>query len=122
MSNRFEEALAASDEMARRFGDSEVLSVQVTVAKALADKVTVFYKLHRLEEALAASDEMARRFGDSEVLSVQVTVAKALADKVTVFYELKSSGRSAGSIRRDGAPLRGQRGAVRSGNSREGSR
>ena len=74
--------------MARRFGDSDVLSVQVTVAKALADKVTVFYELNRLEEALAASDEVARRFGDSEVLSVQVTVAKALADKVPALYKL----------------------------------
>ena len=85
MSNRFEEALAASDEMARRFGDSEVLSVQVTVAKALADKAAMLGMSNRFEEALAASDEVARRFGGSEAPAVQGAVAQALADKVATF-------------------------------------
>ena len=81
---RPEEVLATCDEMARRFGDSEVLSVQVTVAKALTDKVTALYKLNRLEEALAASDEVAHRFMGSEAPAIQERVAQALANKASM--------------------------------------
>ena len=88
MLHRPEEALAAFDEVARRFGDSEEPAVQEAVAKAFANKAAVLGMSNRFEEALAAFDQVARRFGGSEVLSVQVTVAKALADKAAMLGRL----------------------------------
>ena len=81
MLNRLEEALAVSDEVVRRFGESEAPALLEPVAKALANKGATLGVLNRLEEALAVSDEVVRRFGESEAPALLEPVAKALANK-----------------------------------------
>ena len=79
--NRPEEALAAFDEVVRRFGASEAPGLIETVAKALTNKGGTLGVLNRREEALAAFDEVVRRFGASEAPGLIETVAKALTNK-----------------------------------------
>ena len=79
--NRLEEALTAHDEVVRRFGDSEMLTLLKLVAIALVSKGVILGELNRPEEALASFDEVVNRFGDSYVSDLLELVAKALVFK-----------------------------------------
>ena len=79
--NRLEEALTAYDEVVRRFGDSETLTLLKSVATALVSKGTILGVLNRPKEALAAFGEVVRRFGDSDEPVLLEPVAQALAGK-----------------------------------------
>ncbi len=79
--NRLEEALTAYDEVVRRFGDSETLTLLKSVATALGSKGAILGVLNRPKEALAAFGEVVRRFGDSDEPVLLEPVAQALAGK-----------------------------------------
>ena len=63
---RSEDALAAYDEVVRRYETSEAPVLQEAVAIALRYKGDLLWELDRLEDALAACDEVVRRFGASK--------------------------------------------------------
>ena len=76
--NRAEDALAACDEMVRRFGDSEIPGVSKWVAEALVAKGAALRTLNRPQDALTVYDEVVRCFGENEPLVLLEPVAKAL--------------------------------------------
>ena len=79
--NQAEGALAAYDEVVRRFGESEAPALREWVATALARKGVALGALDRPAEALIAYDEVVRRFGESEAPALRERVATALARK-----------------------------------------
>ena len=79
--NRLVEALTAYDEVVRRFGDSETLTLLELVAIALVSKGHALSDLNRLEEALTVYDEVVCRFGDSDEPVLLEPVATALVSK-----------------------------------------
>ena len=79
--DRPEDALAAYDEVVRRFGDSEMPALLESVARALVRKGFILGRLNRLEDVLATCDEVVRRFGDSDVSALLESVARALVCK-----------------------------------------
>ena len=79
--NRAEDTVVACDEVVRRFGDSEILTVLKWVAKALANKGAALGALNRPQDALEACDEVVRRFGKSEAPDLLDSVAKAFVNK-----------------------------------------
>ena len=87
-SSEWDEALAACDEVLRRFGDSDAPKVVEQVAAALVIKATVLGDLSRREEALAACDEVLRRFDDGRVPLLPGQVARALVIKGAVLGDL----------------------------------
>jgi hypothetical protein len=62
---RQSEAIAAYDEVVRRFGDSSEPALKERVAKALINKGYALYSGGKQAEAIAACDEVVRRLGDS---------------------------------------------------------
>ena len=87
-SSEWDEALAACDEVLRRFGDSDAPKVVEQVAVALVIKATVLGESGRREEALAACDEVLRRFDDGRVPLLPGQVARALVIKGAVLGDL----------------------------------
>ena len=87
-SSEWDEALAACDEVLRRFSDSDAPKVVEQVAVALVIKATVLGELGRREEALAACDEVLRRFDDGRVPLLAGQVARALVIKGAVLGDL----------------------------------
>ena len=79
--NRAKDTVEACDEVVRRFGDSEILTVLKWVAKALANKGAALGELNRPQDALEACDEVVRRFGKSETPDLLDSVAKAFVNK-----------------------------------------
>ena len=77
LQNRGEEAVAAYDEVVRRFGDSRYPAILEWVAKALANKAAALGKLNRPQDALEVCDEVVRRFGESEMPGIRQQVAAA---------------------------------------------
>ena len=75
------DAVAACDDLVRRFGESEIPAVLVWVARALYIKVTVLRDLNRLEDELEVCDEVVRRFGECQTPALLEPVAKALVYK-----------------------------------------
>ena len=75
-----EDTLAACEEMALRFGESEDPAVQEWVAKALVNKGVAFRELQRPDDALAACNDVVSRFGTSNAPALQEQVAIALFD------------------------------------------
>jgi len=73
---RSEEAIAAYDRVAARYGDDPVLHEQV--AKALVNKGVRLGALGRFEEEITANDRVAARYGDDPTPAVREQVAKAL--------------------------------------------
>ncbi len=59
---RVKEALAKYDELVRRFGESDVLDVSLSVALGFSAKGVILGQLGRQEDALAAYDEVVFRF------------------------------------------------------------
>ena len=79
--NRAEDAVAACDEVIRRFGESEIPAVLEWVAKALVLRGAALVKLNRQQDALEALDEVIRRFGESETPALLESVAQALVNR-----------------------------------------
>ena len=86
--NRAEEALAALDEIVRRFGESEMPDLSRLVAKALVSKGATLGRLNRAEEALASFDDVVRRFGASSSSDLIEQVVQALVNKGVALIEL----------------------------------
>ena len=63
---REQEALAASDEAVRRFGNSDDVATLECVVFALLNKGNTLARLNRAEEALAAYDEIVERFEEHD--------------------------------------------------------
>lgn len=63
---RWDEAVAADDEVIRRFGDDADPELREQVAKALISQGGALHRLGRHDEAVAVLDEVIQRFGDSE--------------------------------------------------------
>lgn len=69
-----EAAIAACDEVIKRFGRSESLPLRTEVAKALYNKGVVQAWTGASEAAIATHDEVIERFGDSNADEIRVTV------------------------------------------------
>ena len=76
-----EAAIAACDEVIKRFGRSESLPLRTEVAKALYNKGVVQAWTGASEAAIATHDEVIERFGDSNADEIRVTVASALINR-----------------------------------------
>ena len=83
-----DDALAACDEVVRRFGASEHPAVLQWVAKALVNKGVVLREASQMQAALDAYDEVVRRFGLSESPVLLEPVAKALVYKTSALGSL----------------------------------
>ena len=79
--NRPEDALAAYDDLVRRFRESQAPDLAQVAAEALAEKVATLAVLNRPEQALAASDEMSRRFGTADTPRVVELVVGTLLNR-----------------------------------------
>ncbi len=75
------EALAAYDEVARRFGDSSETALRERVAKALVNKGRILDENEQDEEAVSVYDEIVSRFGNSSEKVCSMSVAWALVNK-----------------------------------------
>ena len=78
---RLQDAVAAWDEVVRRFGESDAPADLEQVSMALVSKGMALGGLGRVEEALAVLDEVVRRFGVNSGEGHPVAVATALAGK-----------------------------------------
>ena len=87
-SKRPEDALAACDEMVRRFGGAEDPGVKQWVAMALLMKGVALGKLDRPKEAIGLWDDMVHRFGAIETPAYQYLVASALVNKAATLHGL----------------------------------
>ena len=83
-----EDALAACDEVVRRFEGSEDPAVLEWVAKALVNKGVLLRGMNQTQAALDAYDDVIRRFGPSESPVVLEPVAKALVYKTSALGSL----------------------------------
>ena len=79
--NRGEEAIAAYDEVLRRFGEAPEPALREPVAWALVNKGVTLGTLNRSEEAIAVNDEVLRRFGEAPEPALREQVAWALVAK-----------------------------------------
>ncbi|MBO5996472.1 MAG: tetratricopeptide repeat protein [Acetobacter sp.] len=79
--HRYEEALAANNDLITRFGNSQDTKIQEQVALALLNKGADLAELHRYEEALAVNNDVIKRFGNSQNTTIQELVAIALLNK-----------------------------------------
>ena len=78
---RLEEALAAWDEVVRRFGESDAPADREQASLALVNKGKALGELGRADEALAVLDGVVRRFGADNGEGHPLAVATALAGK-----------------------------------------
>ena len=84
-----EDVLATLDELLCRFGETQMPTLLVGVAKALHKRGVALDALERHDEAFAAYDEVLRRFSDSDVPKLLEPVAKALFNKGVTLGELR---------------------------------
>ena len=75
--NRYEEAIAAYNDLITRFGNSQDKIIQEAVANALFNKGGDLYELHRIGQARAEWEELVYRFKDNPDVDIQKTVANA---------------------------------------------
>ena len=80
-SGRLQDAVAAWDEVIRRFGESDAPADLEQVSMALVNKGKALGSLGRVEEALAVLDDVVRRFGVDNGEGHPLAVATALAGK-----------------------------------------
>ena len=80
-SGRLQEAVAAWDEVDRRFGASEKAADREQVSLALVNKGKALGRQGRAEEASAVWDDVVRRFGVGDGEGHPLAVATALASK-----------------------------------------
>ena len=78
---RLQEAVAAWDEVDRRFGASDAPADRQQVSQALVNKGKALGRLGRVEEASAVWDDVVQRFGADDGEGLPVAVATALASK-----------------------------------------
>ncbi len=78
---RLQDAVAAWDEVVRRFGKSDALADLEQVSMALVNKGKALGNLGRAEEASAVWDDVVRRFGADDGEGHPLAVATALASK-----------------------------------------
>jgi tetratricopeptide (TPR) repeat protein len=74
-------ALAAYDDLLRRFGDAQENEIRSLVARAIVNKGCSLARLGKSEEAIKAYDEALRCFADSQESEFREPVAKALWNK-----------------------------------------
>ena len=75
--HRYEEAIAAFNDLITRFGNSQDKIIQELVAKALLIKGVALGVLHRIGQARADWEELVYRFKDNPDVDIQKTVATA---------------------------------------------
>ena len=80
-SGQLQDAVAAWDEVIRRFGESDARPDLEQVSMALVNKGKALGRLGRAEEALAVLDDVVRRFGVNNGEGHTLAVATALAGK-----------------------------------------
>ena len=80
-SGQLQDAVAAWDEVIRRFGESDTPADRELVSLALVNKGKALGRLGRAEEASTAWDDVARRFGADKEEGHALAVATALASK-----------------------------------------
>ncbi len=85
---RWEEAIAAYDELVRRTGGSPLLGLRETAVRALFNKGASLAGHQRFEEAIAVYDELVNRYSDATESSLREAVAKALINKGIALAEL----------------------------------
>ena len=91
-SGRLQDAVAAWDEVVRRFGESDAPADREQVATALASKGVMLSDLNRHTEALAAWNEVARRFRRSRTPAFETLVANALVGMAIALNALNRPG------------------------------
>ncbi len=79
--DRLEDAIAAWDEVDRKFGASDLPADREQVSLALVNKGKALGRLGRVEEASAVWDDVVRRFGADDGEGHPLAVATALASK-----------------------------------------
>jgi len=80
-SGRLQEAVAAWDEIIRRFGSSDAPADREQVSLALVNKAKALSELGRATDALAVLDEVVRRFGADDREGHPLAVVMALVGK-----------------------------------------
>ena len=75
------DALAAFDEMIKRFGDSDNLNLQRKVANVLNNRGLAKLQLGKVQEAVYDWEDLIRRFGDGNIPELQTQVVEALIYK-----------------------------------------
>ena len=86
---RPQEALAAYDEVVRRYGASKAPTLREAVAVALHCKGDLLWELERPEDALGTCDEVVHRYGASKAPTLRGAVAVALVNKGLVLHKLE---------------------------------
>ena len=86
--NQPEEALAACNEVMRRWAEKEVPIAHEWQAKSLLVKGAILARMNRPQDALAVSDEVVRRFGQSENPNLLGAAANAIFNKGVVLAEI----------------------------------
>ena len=81
LQNRGEEAVAAYDDIIRRFGDSGRPAILEWVAKALVNKGAALAELDRPQDALDCYGDVVRRFGESDSPALLESVAAAIVNE-----------------------------------------
>jgi tetratricopeptide (TPR) repeat protein len=94
---RSEAALAAYDEMVRRFGEASEPALRVLLAKAILNRGVTLGKLERSDEEIGAYDEVVRRFGEASEPALRVLLAKALLNKGVTLGKLDRSDEEIGA-------------------------
>ena len=89
--HRYEEALAANNDLITRFGNSQDKIIQgQVVAVALLFKGFNLDELHRYEEAIAAYNDLITRFGNSQDELIQRYVTTAYSLKKNLIGQARS--------------------------------
>ena len=87
--NQVEDALAKYDELARRFGESDVPGVSALVAFGFSAKGVILTQLDRQEDALAAYDDVVLRLDSIDVQNIFDQTIKIFADNNGALGELR---------------------------------
>ncbi len=74
-------AMATNDEVVERFGDSDMLELQVEVAKALVNKTMTQEQIGEAQAAIATCDKAVACFKDSDAPEITIQVARVLGVK-----------------------------------------
>ena len=93
---RQEEAIAAYDELARRFGEDTDPALREQVAMALVNKGIRLWHLDRRTDQIAVCDEIVARYGEESEPGMSEKVARALLGKSAALAAL---GRSEEAVR-----------------------
>ncbi len=85
------EAIAAYDDLVKRFGESTELRLRELVATALRNKGVTLGDMGKSEEGVAVHDDVVKRFGESKELPLQEQVADALVNKGVALGQMGKS-------------------------------